>query len=64
VPVRSAIHQSNLVSLRIRDKHIETLPEAELAHDIVREIAEPISHILDIALLVICLEIPIIASKY
>lgn len=32
-------------------QHIETLPEAQFTHDIVREVTEPIAHILDGSLL-------------
>lgn len=58
-----AIHQSDFVSPAVRDKHVETLAEAELAHYIVREIAEPIAHVLDVSLLVVRFEIPIISGQ-
>lgn len=63
MPVRSAIHQSDFVSPAVRDEHVETLAEAELAHHIVREIAEPVAHVLHVSLLVMGLEISIISSQ-
>jgi hypothetical protein len=62
VPVRSPIHQANFISPSLRNKHIKALSEAELAHDIVREITKPVTHVLDIALLIMRFEIPIISS--
>lgn len=64
MPVRSTIHQPNFISPRLRNKHVKALPKAELAHDIVREIAKPITHVLDIALLIMRFEIPVIPSKH
>ena len=40
------------MSTALRDEHVKALPKAELAHHIVGEIAEPISHVLHHTLLV------------
>lgn len=46
VSIRSTIHQSNHMSATLGDEHVEALSKAELTHDIVGEITEPIAHIL------------------
>lgn len=61
--VRSAIYQSNFVSKLVGDEHIETLSEAELAHHVVREVTEPIAHVLHISLLIVGFEVPVIAGQ-
>lgn len=61
--VRSAIHQSNLVSKLVGDEHVETLSEAKLAHHVIREVTEPIAHVLHISLLVVGFEVPVIAGQ-
>lgn len=61
--VRSAIYQSNFVSKLVGDEHIETLSEAKLAHHVIREVTEPIAHVLHISLLIVGFEVPVIAGQ-
>lgn len=62
VPIRGTIYQPNFISPSLRNKHVKALAEAELAHNIVREITKPVTHVLDIAFLIMRLEIAIISS--
>lgn len=62
--VRGAIYQANFTSLVLRDKHIKAFAEAELTHHIIREVTKPISHVLDIAFLIMRIEISIIPSEH
>lgn len=39
------IHQTDHMPLTLGDEHVEALTKAEFAHDIVRQVAEPVAHI-------------------
>lgn len=45
MPIRSAINQPNQLPPGAGNKHIKALPKAQLPHNIIGEITEPIAHI-------------------
>lgn len=53
MPISRTIHQLNHLPSRTLNQHIEALPKTQLPHHIIREITEPITHIVHHALLLL-----------
>lgn len=59
MPVSSTIDQPDHMPPAVGDEHVEAFPKAELAHHVVRKVAEPITHVPDNAFLFLVLDLVI-----
>lgn len=47
MPVSSSIDQRDHLPLPTLKQHIKALPKAQFTHDVVRQVAKPVSHVPD-----------------